>query len=196
MAENGVRIGLRNLHYKLLTVGVGGAVTYGAPTKIKGLISGTLTPQTTEGELYADDELSEFHSSISAFDVTIGVKDIPLEDRAKLLGYPISEDGRMRVTSNAVAPLVAISFEAERTDGKYQYVQVHKVRFAPVEESYETKGGSIVYQTVSITGKALPLDGHDAFYDTIIKESEDPLVGEAWHNSTTLPDLTEEPVEP
>ena len=109
MAENGVRIGLRNLHYKLLTV-EDGTVTYGAPTKISGLISGALTPQTTEGELYADDTLSEFHSSISAFDVTIGVKDIPLEDRAKLLGYPISEDGRMRVTSNANAPLVAISF--------------------------------------------------------------------------------------
>ena len=188
--SKGVRIGLRNLHYKILKTEDETGVTYEEAVKIPGLISGTLTPQSAEGELYTDDVLSEYYAGITAFDITLGVKDIPIEDRATLLGYPISADGRMRVTANAEAPFVAVSFEAERTDGSYQYVQVHKVRFAPIEESFETKGGTITYQTVSVTGKSLPLDNYDAFYDTLIADKEDSTIADTWHNATDLEDIT------
>lgn len=193
MAENGVRIGLKNLHYKLLTFGLEGVPEYGEAVKIPGLIDATLSPQVSEGELYADDTLSEFHASITSFDITLGTKDIPLKDRAALLGYPIGTDGRLRVTSNAKAPLVAITFEAERTDGKYQYLQVHKVRFSPIEESFETKGSSISYQTASIKGKSLALEGHDAYYDTIIKDEADGAVGTAWHSSKSISEIVTGP---
>lgn len=186
MDKKTTRIGLRNFYYKLLKTDDENGVTYETPVRIHGLREASLTPQTAEADLYADDGLYEYSATVTGFDITIGLADIPYEDRAKLLGYPIDENGRLTVTGNAIAPWVGITFEAERSDGSYDFLQVHKVRFAPIEESFETKGDSVNYQTPSINGKSAKTTAFDSYYDIIRSNETNKSVIDTWHTSTKL----------
>ncbi len=186
MEKGLVRIGVRNFHFKELLTDDEDGATYGEPVRIEGLMSVGLSPQVTEGDLYADDILSEYNSAVTAFDITVGTKAFTEKQRAKLLGYPIDSNGKMRVTSNAIAPYFGVTFEAERSDGSYEFVQVHKVRFSPLEESWETKGSSISYQTPSISGKSMALLFNNAFYDMIGGTAENASVTSKWHESKSV----------
>lgn len=186
MNEKSTRIGVKNFYFKPVKKDDETGVTYGEPVRIHGLREVSLTPQTAEGELYADDGLYEYSATVTGFDITVGLADIPYDIRAQLLGYPIDKDGVMTVTSSASAPWVGVTFEAERSNGSYDFIQVHKVRFAPMEESFETKGDSINYQTPSITGKSSKTVAFDSFYDVVRSNDQNKARTDAWHQSTEL----------
>lgn len=186
MNEKSTRIGVRNFYYKPIIKDDETGVTYGEPKRIYGLREVTLTPQTAEGDLYADDGLYEYTASVTGFDITIGLADIPFEDRSEMLGYPIDEDGVLTVTSNSMAPWFGVTFEAERSNGSYDYLQVHKVRFAPMEESFETKSDSVNFQTPSITGKSAKTEAFDSFYDVVRSNEKNKKRIEKWHESTEI----------
>ena len=139
-----------------------------------------ITPQTNSAELFADDRLIESLSSLTSYDITIGKADLSPEDQAFLLGQDIDEDGTVYSSTELNQPFFAVSFRAQQSDGSYQYRQMFKVKFAPTDETYNTKGETPEFQTESLTGIAMPLQHNGRFDRKVIVGVENAEIAETF----------------
>ena len=174
------RIGVDNLWaFPLLTDNDAG-VTYGEPFRIAKAIEITINPQVQEASLYADDSLAEYYSAVTAYDVTLNIDDLTPEIRGKLLGYEPDENGMIIQTNEITSPAVAIAFRSRRSDGSFEYRNQYKVRFNPTEDTYQTQGESVNFQTPTITGRAMALE-HDGSYGAyVVSTPENSALTDAW----------------
>lgn len=133
-------------------------------TKLIGARNIDIKPVLAEGELYGDDQVLDSESSISAVDVSIDLADLPLEDRAKLLGQTY-ENGVLIENKDATPPEIAFGFAAPKSGGGFRMVWLLKGKMKPLEESAKTKEDKIEYQTQVANFKFTPRlsDGHIRF---------------------------------
>lgn len=143
-------------------------------------ISTSVTPNMSNASLYADNSLAEYVEEFVDATVNVGTDRLPRQAAPMLFGHAENEEGEEVSNSNDSGSYVGYGFWiASMEDGvkKYQGVILHKVKFAEGEESFQTKGNSITFQTPTLSGKATALnDGvwrtKSAKYDTI-KEAEE-----------------------
>lgn len=185
------RIGVKDLHVHKITEETDTEVTYEESKRIANLIEVGITPQVNNATLYADDQLAESVSVLSRYDITIGVSDISPEDQGMLLGQEVDSGGKVYASSRLNPPAFAISFRAERSDGSYEYRQMFKVKFAPTDETYNTKGETIDFQTESITGVSMPLKHNGNFNTRVIGTEENKTVTDAWFDEVYTNAVTE-----
>ncbi|MFT9848517.1 major tail protein [Aneurinibacillus sp. REN35] len=148
----GVRVGLKDLHYALLTKDDATGVTYSAPKKIIGAITANVSPTTNTETLYADDGPSDVATALGEITVELNVKDLPLETQAELLGHTLGSDGVLLKNADDQAPYVAIGFRSKKSNGKDRFVWLFKGKFQPNEEEYQTREDSPSFQTPTIEG--------------------------------------------
>jgi len=168
----GVRIGLKDVYYSLLTadtVGVG--VTYAAPVRVVGAITANINPNSSTETLFADDGPMEVATALGSIELELVMADIPLPVQSVLLGHSYAA-GRLIKKSDDIPPWLAIGFRALKSNGNYRYVWLLKGRFMEPEESHETKGDSIDFQTPTING-AFTLRDYDDKY--MLSGDEDEL---------------------
>lgn len=147
-----VSVGLDKLHAAILTEQEDGTISYGEPKALKGITEASLTPSTDSASVYADDTVHEILTVISQIDVSLSLVDLTPDEQAFLLGKTIDENGVLLETANDEAPYVALMFRSRKANGEYRYITLHKGRFTPGEEAFNTKGEGTDYQTRSITG--------------------------------------------
>ena len=186
------RIGVKDLHVHELLEETETSASYGEAQRIVDLIEVSITPQVNSAELYADDHLANSISVLSSFDITIGVADLEPEIQAKLLGQEVDEDGGVYTSSKMNPPSFAVSFRAERSDGTYEYRQMFKVKFAPTDETYNTKGDTPEFQTESITGVSMPLMHNGQFNYKIV--DKDDTIGDEWFDTIHATGATANPL--
>jgi len=174
------RIGVDNLFGFLIEKDDREGTKYGEPFKIAKTISININPQSSEASLYADDTLAEFHSSVTAYDVTINVDDLTAEIKGKLLGYEPDENGMIIETGKLTAPYLGIAFRSKRSDGNYEYRTLYKVRFNPTEDRYETQGQSVQFQTPTITGKSMALESSGEFGAFVVSNDTNTELVNQW----------------
>lgn len=174
------RIGVKDLYAFPIETDDATGVIYGDPFRVAKAISITVNPQIQDASLYADDQLVEFYSAISSYDVSINVDDLTAETKGLLLGYEPDENGMIVESNNVTAPEVAIAFRAKRSDGSYEYRVLYRVRFNPTEDRYETQGQSVNFQTPTITGVSMPLEFNGAFGAYVIGTSTNKTLTETW----------------
>ena len=145
------QIGLKNIYYAEMTIGDDGAETYGTPKKIGNAVSVDITPTIETTSLYGDDMAVATDINFKEVKVTIETTDIPLEDQATLLGHDFKE-GVLTAKMTDSAPYVALLFESEKHDGGIRCVKLMKGKFAPSQETINTKGENLEYQVPSIEG--------------------------------------------
>lgn len=145
------QIGLKNLHYAEMTIGTGGTETYGTPKKIGAAVSVDINPSTQKANLFGDDMAVATDISVNEVEVTIETTDIPLADQAALLGHSFS-DSILTANMTDVAPYVALLFESEKEDNSIRCIKLLKGKFAPTQETINTKGEQLEYQVPSLTG--------------------------------------------
>ena len=124
-------------------------------------INTAVTPNYNEATLFADNQPDEAVSEFKNANVTLGVNSMPLKAGQVMFGHTIKEDGTEIHKSGDSANYVGYGFiVAEMSNGqkKYRACVLKKVLFKEGEESYETKGDSIVFKTPSLSGTALPVD--------------------------------------
>lgn len=143
-------LGLKDLYYAPITM-ANGVETYGTPKKMAEAMKASLAVKTAEAKLFADDALSESVKEFVSGDLTLGIKELAPTVVAELLGQTVDENDVVWAGDDE-APYVAIGFRAKKTGGKYKYVWLQRVQFAAPDESYETKGESINFQTPEIKG--------------------------------------------
>lgn len=158
------RIGLRDLYYaKEISDTVAGA-SYEVPKKIADLMSANIQPQTTSGNVPADDAIALTITQINSIQVTIGVKDLPRDVEADLLGRTVDENGAIGVNTSDKPSNIAIGFRSKGADGGYVYYWFYKGTFAPYDENLQSQGNNVNIVTPSIVGTFLRRDFDDQFF--------------------------------
>lgn len=166
------RIGVRDLYVHELLTETETEATYGDPVRVAGLIEIGVSPQTDTAELYADDGLYESATALTSYDININVADLTPEQQGKLLGQQVNASGMVYSSTDLNPPSFGVSFRAERSDGTFEYRQMFKVKFAPSDDNYNTKGDTIDFQTAEVTGKSQALL-HNRLFDVRVLGSEE-----------------------
>lgn len=189
---SGVQVGLRDLHYAILTQDDVNGVSYDTPVKVSGFINAQINPTTNSETLYADDGPAEVATSLGEITVELQVKDLPLEVQADLLGHQVS-NGMLVKSSSDQAPYVAIGFRSLKSNGKYRYVWLYKGKFTTPEHEYQTKEDQPTFQTPTISGSFLKREYDEAWQ--VIGDEDMPGFdkGNTWFDSVVnvIADVTE-----
>ena len=146
-------IGLDRLYYAPITEAeTTGEETYGTPVMLAKAISAELSIELAEAVLHADDGPSEVVREFKGGKLTLDVDDIGLAVAEILTGATIDDKGVMVSSSEDVSKPVAVGFRARKSNGKFRYFWIYRIKFAVPSNSFATKGDSIAFQTPKIEG--------------------------------------------
>lgn len=148
-------IGLDRLYYAKITEGAGGIETYGTPSTLAKAIKADLSIELAEAILYADDGAAEVVKEFKSGKLTLGIDDIGTTAAKDLTGASIDQNGVLISTSEDGGTPVAIGFRAKKSNGKYRYFWLYRVKFGIPAANLQTKGDSISFQTPTIEGTVL-----------------------------------------
>lgn len=148
-------IGLDKLYYAPITEGTNGEETYGTPVQLAKAISADLSIELAEATLYADDGASEIVKEFKSGTLSLGVDDIGAATAAALTGVTIDNNKVIVSTSEDATPYVAIGFRAKKSNGKYKYFWLYRVKFGFPATNLATKGDSITFSTPTIEGTVM-----------------------------------------
>lgn len=155
-------IGLDMLHYAKITEDENGNESYGTPQKLAKAMSADLSVELAEATLYADDGAAEIVKEFKSGTLSLGVDDIGSTVASDLTGATIDQNGVVISTGEDGGDPVAIGFRAKKSNGKYKYFWLYKVKFGIPATALATKGDSITFSTPTIEGTILrrnKLDG-------------------------------------
>ena len=193
MAEHNTSplINVRNFNIHKLTEDTREATTYEAGKHLAEVITLNMTPQLAEGELFADGYQTDSTSAVTAIDISLNVRGLDPAQQAELLGYESNEDGLVTVTGGPRPTYFGATFEAERSDGSWEYFVIYKLKFSPITKEFGTKGSSIDFKTPNVAGKSLALrkltpENDTQFYSHILGSEENEAITSAWHDAPTF----------
>ena len=172
-------VGLKNMVIAPLTVDNETTATYGALQLVAGAIEASITPDNTDPDVqYADD--IEFDVLYPDPELSFKTKmaDVPLQIQEQIFGNQIDDKGVLIRAASDKPPYFAVGFMSEKSNHKYRYVWLYKVRAKPVTESYATKeGGTINRQTGEVEWTAIKRT-KDGRYQAIADEGENGFTAE------------------
>lgn len=154
------KVGVSNFKYAKMTTEdtSSAAPAYGTITAIPGTVHIDRNTESTRNTLYADNGPYETASSLGETTLTLEAADLPLEVQADLLGATYdSENNRLEFKTGDSAPYVAVMFEGLKANGEKQCVKLFKGRFGIPNETLQTKGESVEFQTETIEGTFVAL---------------------------------------
>ena len=187
-------IGLKNMVIAPLTADTEETLTYGDLQLVAGAIEATITPNNADPDIqYADD--IEFDVLYPDPELTFKTKmaDIPLAIQEMIFGNEIDNNGVLIRTATDKPPYFAVGFKSEKSNGKFRYVWLYKVRAKPLTENYATKEGSTVNrQTGEVEWTAIKRT-KDSRYQAVADEGENGFTaenGETFLASVYTPSFT------
>ena len=145
-------IGLDMLYFAKITEDDDGEETYGTPEKLAKAISADLSVELVEAILYADDGIAEIVKEFGNGTLSLGIDDIGSAVASTLTGATIDSNGVVISASEDGGEPVAIGFRAKKSNGKYKYFWLYKVKFGIPATNLVTKGESITFSTPTIEG--------------------------------------------
>ena len=145
-------IGLDKLYYAPITEDANGEETYGEPAVLAKAISAELSVELNEAILYADDGAAEVVKEFKSGTLSLGIDDIGAEIASALSGATIDSNGVVISGSDDGGTPVAVAFRARKSNGKYRYYWLYRVKFGIPATNLQTKGDSISFQTPTIEG--------------------------------------------
>ncbi len=145
-------IGLDKLYYAPITEDANGNETYGTPAVLAKAISAELSVELNEAILYADDGAAEVVKEFKSGTLSLGIDDIGAEIASALSGATIDSNGVVVSGSDDGGDPVAVAFRARKSNGKYRYYWLYRVKFGIPATNLQTKGDSISFQTPTIEG--------------------------------------------
>ena len=175
-------IGLDMLHYAKITEDENGNESYGTPQKLAKAMSADLSVELAEATLYADDGAAEIVKEFKSGTLSLGVDDIGAAVASDLTGAVIDNNGVVISTGEDGGAPVAIGFRAKKSNGKYKYFWLYKVKFGIPATALATKGDSITFNTPTIEGTVLRRNKVDA-------ENRHPWKAEVTEGDALDPDV-------
>ena len=148
-------IGLDKLFYAKITEDKDGNETYAAPVQLAKAMTADLSVELAEATLYADDGASEIVKEFKSGTLSLGVDDLGGRVASDLTGAVIDSNGVVISTAEDGGDPVAVGFRAKKSNGKYRYFWLYRVKFGIPATALATKGDSITFNTPTIEGKIL-----------------------------------------
>ncbi|MNG96004.1 hypothetical protein D3C79_550550 [compost metagenome] len=182
MAKGGVQIGVSNFVYALLLDDpTEGVATYGATTRVPGIISANVNPNSSNATLFAENGPYETASTIGEIGLELNVADLTFEHQAELFGHSIVNGVLIRKSSDQ-PPWVAVGYKTLKSNGRSRYTWLAKGKFALPEQANETKGDSINFQTQTASGSFVKRECDDEWERHLDEDSVDysPSQGTNW----------------
>lgn len=191
-------IGLDKLYYATITEDDSGNETYSEPKVLAKAISASLTIEMNEATLYADDSSAEVVKEFKDGTLSLGIDDIGLSLAKELTGAKIDANGVLVSTGEDTGNAVAIAFRARKSNGKYRYFWLYRVKFGIPSTELETKGDGINFSTPTIEGTIYRRNKVDAKgnhpWKAEVTEGVDATdeVISSWYNEVYEPTYEEE----
>lgn len=148
-------IGLDKLFYAKITEDKDGNETYAAPVQLAKAMTADLSVELAEATLYADDGASEIVKEFKSGTISLGVDDLGGSVASDLTGAVIDSNGVVISTAEDGGDPVAVGFRAKKSNGKYRYFWLYRVKFGIPATALATKGDSITFNTPTIEGTIL-----------------------------------------
>lgn len=155
-------IGLDRLFYATITEDEDGEETYGNPVMLAKAISAELSIELAEATLWADDGAAEVIKEFKNGKLTLGVDDIGRTQAEILTGATTDQSGVLISTSEDDGKPVAIGFRAKKSNQKYRYFWLYRVKFGVPSTNLQTKGENITFSTPTIEGLVMRRNKLDA----------------------------------
>ena len=166
-------VGLKNVVIAPLETDTEAAHTYGTLQLIAGAIEASVTPENADPDIqYADDV--EFSVLYPDPELSFKTKlaDLPLSVQEQIFGNSIDDNGVLVRKAGDTPGYFAVGFKSEKSNGKFRYVWLFKVRANPVTETYATKeGATVTRQTGEIEWTAIKRTS-DGRYQAVADEGE------------------------
>jgi len=156
-------IGLDKLFYAPITEDELGLETYGTPKVLAKAMTADLSVELNEATLYADDGAAEVVKEFKAGTLSLGVDDIGASVAGDLTGTTIDANGVVISSSEDGGDPVAVGFRAKKSNGKYRYYWLYRVKFGIPATNLATKGDSITFSTPTIEGTIMRRNREDIF---------------------------------
>ena len=137
-------IGLDKLFYAKITEDESGNETYATPAQLAKAMSAELSVELAEATLYADDGAAEIVKEFKSGTLSLGVDDIGATAASDLTGATIDDNGVVVSTSEDGGDPVAVGFRAKKSNGKYKYYWLYRVKFGIPTFSTPTIEGTIL----------------------------------------------------
>ena len=166
-------VGLKNMVIAPVTEDNETSTTYGDLQRVAGAIEATITPENNDPDIqYFDDVEGDVLYPDPELTFSTSMADVPLAIQEMIFGNQIDDNGVLVRTASDKPPYFAIGFKSEKSNGKFRYIWLYKVRAKPVTENYATKeGGTITRQTGEVEWTAIKRT-HDGLYQAIADEGE------------------------
>lgn len=146
--------GIKALVYAIMTDET--TETYGAVKSGPPLIAFKNDAKSEMGKLYADNQVVESATVLGDIGVEFEAQDVPLEVQADWLGHTLDADtGVLNYNKDDKAPYVAIGYQRVKTNGKFRYVWLYKVKFSEIAEEGKTQEDKPQFITPKISGMAI-----------------------------------------
>ena len=187
-------VGLKNMVIAPLTVDTEETLTYGDLQLVAGAIEATITPDNADPDIqYADDIEFDVLYPDPELTFTTKMADITLAIQEMIFGNNIDDNGVLIRTSTDKPPYFAVGFKSEKSNGKFRFVWLYKVRAKPLTENYATKEGTTINrQTGEVEWTAIKRT-HDSRYQAVADEGENGFtaaMGETFLTSVYTPSFT------
>lgn len=148
-------IGLDKLFYAKITEDKDGNETYATPVQLAKAMTADLSVELAEATLYADDGASEIVKEFKSGTLSLGLDDLGGSVASDLTGAVIDSNGVVISTAEDGGDPVAVGFRAKKSNGKYRYFWLYRVKFGIPATALATKGDSITFNTPTIEGTIL-----------------------------------------
>jgi phi13 family phage major tail protein len=189
-------IGLDKLYYAPITEDADGLETYGEPSVLAKAISAELSVELNEAILYADDGAAEVVKEFKSGTLSLGIDDLGADAASALTGAVIDGNGVVIATSEDGGDPVAIGFRAKKSNGRYRYFWLYKVKFGIPATNLQTKGDSINFSTPTIEGTIMrrnreDLNGRHPWKAEVTEGADgvDDSVISTWYDAVYEPDF-------
>ena len=148
--------GCRNLHIAKLTIDESGLPTYATHKRLIGLESLSSTENYAEATAYSDNQIDTNKKKPAFIDLAITLAQFTPEDDALISGKK-RIGGKTVTTTGDAQPSFAVLYEQTNSDETSTYFVYYNVTLAKDGRENTTVGESISFDSVSLTGKAIPL---------------------------------------
>ena len=148
-------IGLDKLYYAKITEDAEGFETYDKPIPLAKAMTAELSVELAEATLYADDGAAEIVKEFKSGTISLGIDDIGSAVASDLTGATIDDNNVLVSGAEDGGLPVAVGFRAKKSNGKYKYYWLYRVKFGIPATNLTTKGDSITFSTPTIEGTIL-----------------------------------------
>ena len=153
-------VGICKCHYAVLTVtpqeSGNDLISYGTPIKIPDLEEISITETYAEGKNYADNICNIAVKIVNNADISMTFSN-------ELAGKTYN-NGQMESNVEDTQKSVAILFQKTFDDGSYENIVYYNCKLSRDDNGGSTKGESISFQGVTISGTAIPLSNNKLSY--------------------------------